>query len=444
MRPRRAARSDADPLPTSDLPCPKYPDLTDNHETDAPSQQSFAALRDPAYRAYFFTSALAMMADSVEHVISYWVMFEKFHSPALGGFAVLSHWLPFLFFAVYSGALADRFDPRRIIQLGMLLFVVASLGWGYFFVTDTLEMWHAMVLLVIHGFAGVLWSPASQLLIHEIVGPARLQSAVRLNATGRWLGLLMGPAVGGGIMLALGPAHGIIVNALIYLPLVWWLWKAPYGTRPRRSGAARTALGLADIVSTMRAIAGNRTIVSMTLLAGGAALFVGNAYQAQMPEFAHDLGHGAADMSYSLLLAADAAGALLAGIVLESRGLLPARPKSAFVLAILWCCAIAGFAAVRSYPLALALLFVAGFLQLAFNAMAQTLVQIHAPAHIRGRVIGLYTMSNLGLRAFAGVTVGLLGSLIGVHWSLALSAMALLAVVIGLFSFTLRTSPRNR
>ena len=73
-----------------------------------------------------------MMADSIEHVISYWMMFEKFHSPALGGFAVVSHWLPFLLFSVYSGALADRFDPRRIIQIGMFFFIAASLGWGFF------------------------------------------------------------------------------------------------------------------------------------------------------------------------------------------------------------------------------------------------------------------------------------------------------------------------
>jgi hypothetical protein len=69
--------------------------------------------------------------------------------------------------------------------------------------------------------------------------------------------------------------------------------------------------------------------------------------------------------------------------------------------------------------------------------MGQTLVQINAPAEIRGRVIGLYSMSSLGLRAFSGVTVGILGSLIGIHWSLALSAMALLAITIGLLAFTL-------
>lgn len=382
------------------------------------------------------------MADSVEHVISYWILFQKFHSPALGGFAMLSHWLPFLFFSVWSGALADRFDPRRLIQLGMGLFMLASLGWGILFLTDELEMWHAMVLLVIHGFAGVFWQPASQLLIHDIVGRDELQSAVRLNATSRWLGLLLGPAVGAGIMVLFGPAWGILLNVLIYVPLVWWLWKAPYGPAFRKEKLPERALkGLADISRTIKEISANPVALSMILLAGGASLFVGNGYQAQMPEFAHDLGHGDPGAAYSMLLAADAAGALVAGLLLESRGLLPANPRSAFVLAMLWCCAIAAFAATGSYPLALILLFAAGFLELSFNAMAQTLVQLHAPAQIRGRVIGLYGMSALGMRAFSGVTVGFAGNIIGIHWSLALSALALLAMIFILLAFTVKAQP---
>ena len=103
-----------------------------------------------------------MLADSIEHVISYWVVFQKFRSPALGGFAVVSHWLPFLLFSVHVGALADRLDPRRIIQLGMSLFMFVSVAWGILFMTDTLQMWHAMALLVIHGIAGVLWNPPTQ------------------------------------------------------------------------------------------------------------------------------------------------------------------------------------------------------------------------------------------------------------------------------------------
>ena len=410
----------------------------------AAARPSFLALRHRGFRIYFVTSAVAMMADNIEHVISYWVMYEKFQSPALAGFAVVSHWLPFLLFSVYSGALADRFDSRRVIQAGMVFFIVASLGWGLLFVTDALEMWHAVVLLIIHGLAGVLWGPAGQLLVHEIVGAEALQSGVRLNATARWLGQLMGPAVGGGLMLALGPAYGLLVNALIYLPLVLWLWRAPYGLRFRKSESppARAARGFSQIAATARAVAGDRTIVSMILLAGGGSLIVGNAYQAQMPEFAHDFGHSSADLTYSLLLAANAAGALVAGVVLEARGLMQPRPHTTFILAMLWCCAIGVFALTSVYPLALALLFTAGFFQLSFNAMAQTLVQLHAPAAIRGRVIGLFNTASLGLRAFSGVTVGIMGELIGVHWSLALSAMVLLAIIVGLLAFTMRSARR--
>jgi MFS family permease len=400
-----------------------------------PARRSFAAMRHPGFRAQFGTYVLAMMADNIEHVISYWMLFQKFHSPALAGFAVVSHWLPFLVFSVASGALADRIDPRRIIQCGMGLFVTASLGWGYFFFTGGLQMWHAMVLLVIHGCAGVLWQTPNQLLLYDIVGPADLMSAVRLNATARYIGVLVGPAVGGAILLALGPAWGILLNTVFYLPLVIWLVNAPYGPR-FRAGAPppRAVRGLADIVQTIRDIAAHPVIIAMTLLAGCSSFFVGNAYNAQMPSFAHDLGHGDPGVSYSVLLAADAAGGFLAGAVLEGRALLPPSQRAAIVLAIFWCASLAGFSLATSYPVALVLLFAAGFFELSFNAMAQTLVQINAPLDKRGRVIGLFNMASLGLRAFSGVSVGLVGSLIGVHWSLALSALVVLAIASALLA----------
>jgi len=405
----------------------------------ARAQVAFAALRHGSFRAYFATSAAAMMADNVEHVISYWVMFQKFHSPALAGFAVLSHWLPFLLFSVYFGALADRYDCRRIIQFAMLLFMAVSLAWGLLFLTDTIELWHAAVLLTVHGMAGVIWGPASQLLIHDIVGTGELQSAIRLSATSRYLGLLMGPAVGGGLMLLLGPPAGLLVNVAIYLPLFLWLWRIPYdGHRRHAQAAPRRATGLADTLALLRNISGNRTIFSMILLAGVSSLFVGNAFQAQMPEYAHDLGTDEAGVRYTILLGANAAGALAGGLILESRGMLQPRPQTAIVFTLLWCLVITGFAAATNYPLAVALMFVAGFLNLAYSAMSQTLVQVHAPEQLRGRLIGLYNTANNGLRAFSGVTVGLLGSLIGIHWSLALSALALLTTTLALWAFSMR------
>jgi MFS family permease len=389
-----------------------------------------------------------MLADSIEHVISYWVVFQKFRSPALGGFAVLSHWLPFLLFSVQAGALADRWDPRRLIQLGMLLFAFVSMAWAILFATDSLQMWHAGALLVLHGVAGVLWNPPAQALVHDIVAPQQLPSAVRLTATARYLGLLMGPAVGAAFLLALGPSRGLIVNALLYMPLTLWLWRAPYGPRNRQAKTGRrSAPGFAEIIATIRGVAGNAPIMTMTILGGAASFFVGNSYQAQMPGFAYDLGHGDPGMSYSMLLAADAAGALSAGFVLESRQLLVPAPRTACILAMLWCCALASFAMTRVYPLAVVLLFAAGFLELSFNTMAQTLVQLYAPEAIRGRVIGLYSMTSLGFRTFSGVSVGLAGSLIGIHRSLALSTAVVfivtgvLVAVIGRMSLGIEQRP---
>ncbi len=398
---------------------------------------SFAALRHPGFRMYFLGTATAMLADNIEHVISYWVIFRKFHSPALGGFAVISHWAPYLLFSVYSGALADRFDPRRIIQIGMLLFMAVSVSWGVLFLTDTLQPWEAKTLLLVHGCAGVLWMPASQLLLHDIVGAQELPSAVRLGATARYLGMLTGPAVGGALLIVFGAAHGIILNALIYLPMFAWLWKAPYGPRYRiraPAGAAQVR-DLSDIVRTFRSVRDNPTVLGMILLAALAALFIGNAYQAQMPGFARDLGHGDPGVTYSILLAADAGGALLAGVILESRALLRPNARTAMVLAMTWCGALGTFALVGNYPLAIVLLFAAGFLELSFNSMAQALVQLGAPAPIRGRVIGVFSMAAGGMRTFSGITVGIVGALIGIHASLALSAALLIVAIGGLMAY---------
>jgi len=262
-------------------------------------------MRHGPFRVYFTTSLLSMMADNVEHVISYWVIFQTFHSPTLAGFAVISHWTPFLVLGVWFGGLADRYDCRKIIIGSQAAFIAASVAWALLFLTGTLQTWHAVVLLIVHGLAGALWSPAGQLIVQDIVGQDELQSGVRLAATGRGVGILFGPAVGGTLLLALGPAYGLMANALLYLPMTIWLLRTPYTGHVRiRANAESARLSLADAMRTLREISGNRGILVMTALAGLSSLFIGNAYQAQMPEFAHDLGTGEAGSSYAILLGA--------------------------------------------------------------------------------------------------------------------------------------------
>jgi Transmembrane secretion effector len=234
----------------------------------------------------------------------------------------------------------------------------------------------------------------------------------------------------------LGPEHGMFLNACFYLPLILWLIAAPYGRKFRTGeGPKRAVRGLQDILATVRDVRGIPVLAAMIILAGGASFFIGNSYQAQMPTFATDLGHGDPGAAYTALLGADAAGALTGGLLLESgRGFLRTQTSSALKLATLWAAALGAFALARSYPLALACLFLAGFFELSFSSMTQTIVQLNAPSQIRGRVLGLFNMSSGGLRAFSGITVGLLGSIATVHISLAVAAAAFMVITVSLLA----------
>ena len=405
-------------------------------QQESRSRLAFAALHHRDFRLFFVGTMLAMMADNIEHVVSYWLLFQKFRSPALAGFAEISHWTPFLLLSVYFGGMADRYDCRKVVQIAQVLYMLVSATWAVLFFTNKIQIWHAGILLVVHGMAGVIWAPAEQLLIHDIVGGADLPSAVRLNATSRQLGLLFGPAVGAGLMLLLGPSLALIANIFIYLPLTLWLLFVPYTGHVHKQGVARRPIRWNDAISVLREVRNNRPIITMIVLGGSASLLVGNAFQSLMPAFATDLGAGSAGFTYSALLMATAAGAVFGGFLLEGKGWLQAKPSSAIVCAVLWCAAIGTFAVSRNYYLSLALLFCAGTLNLAFYSSAQAIVQIEAPADLRGRVIGLFTMSAQGFRAFSGITVGIIGSVIGIHWSLAISASALFVLTVSLLLYS--------
>jgi MFS family permease len=400
----------------------------------------FAAFRSPDSRNYIVGASLSMAGDSIEHVISYWVMYQQFHSPALAGFAVISHWVPALF-SVYFGAWADRADCRKIIQCAQALFMAVSATWGVLFLTNSLRMWHAMVLLSLHGLAGAIWAPAEQLMLHDLAGRETLPSAVRLNSTGRSTGFLAGPAVGSVLLLALGPAFGIFANVLMYLPMTIWLARTPYTGHVRDGVAARRPrVSPLEAVRVLREVAGQPVLISMVALGGLSSFLIGSGIQPQMPEFAIDLGLNQAGLGYGMLLAANSAGAVLGGVILESTHVLKPSPRIAMFSTLVWAGCMLGFALSHQYALSLALLVGAGIANLTSQSTAQTLVQLLAPAEKRGRVVGVYTMASNGLRAGSGLSIGLVGGLIGIHWSLGLSALTLVALVIGLLLYTQRAA----
>jgi MFS family permease len=218
--------------------------------------------------------------------------------------------------------------------------------------------------------------------------------------------------------------------------------RVPYTGHSRRVGEApRVRFGLGEAWRTFAELRGDRRLVTMIVLGGATSFFVGNAFQAQMPAYAHDLGSDQAGVWYSVLLAANAAGAIVGAIALETVTVIRPSARGAILCAGAWGVTIGLFPITTSYAVAVALLVLAGVFNLAFTSIAQTLVQTLAPPGIRGRVVGLFNTAILGLRAGSGVTVGMLGALIDVHWSLELSAAAVVVVAVSLLIRDSRAQP---
>ncbi|HEX4443571.1 MAG TPA: MFS transporter [Galbitalea sp.] len=409
---------------------------------DPEMPRRFAGLRNRNSRPYLFVAGLSMMADNNEHVITYWVLWQKFHSPALVGFEVISHWLPFLLLSVWFGSLAQRYDCRRLIQIAQGLFMLVSVAWGILFLTDSLQVWEACVLLVLHGCAGALWGPAEQLMLHDFVDRRDLPSAVRLNATFRSLGILFGPVVGSALLLGLGSTWGIFANVLFYVPMTIVMARTKFTghTRADADGdgdaVATPRVGLVGSFRLLAELRNNRLLVSMIVLAGFVAITIGGALQVSMPTFAGELGAGTAGLAYGVLLLANGIGGVVGGFFLEATGVLKPTARSAIIATIAFGAMTLVFALTHSYAVALAALVIGGVANIASMSITQSIVQLQAPSDDRGRVYGVYGVFASGLRTGNGLTLGILGAILGIPYSIALCAALLVigTIVLGLYS----------
>jgi MFS family permease len=421
-------------LKTESAPSAKSPSAGGNRKV------AFAALRHKPFRIYLPASFAAQAGDNMEHIISYFAMYQAFHSPLLAGYAVISHWLPVLLFGMYAGAMADRFDCRRLVQISTATNAIAQIGWGYLLVTNQLQPWHAVILLTLHGIAALFHGPAGQLIMHDMVGREDLQSAVRLSATSRQLGVLLGPAIGGALMLAVGPGVALFINSMTQVPLALWLVFAPYTGHLRDAEGPRERRGLSPLamVTTVRELSNNRSVVAMLAVVALTAVLVGNAFQSQMPEFAEDLGDPDGGHGYTALQMSQAAGALVGGLTLEATGFLRPSVPLGIAAAVIFGLSVAAFAWAPTIEIAVGLLFLTGMMRLALSTTAQTIVQLEAPAAIRGRALGLFATAQQGLQVGAGFTVGVIGAVIGVHMSLGIAGLTLAAACIALFVWAMR------
>lgn len=401
----------------------------------------FAALRAPWYKGYLTGGSLLMAGDFAEHAITYLVMWQLFQSPFLVGFAIVSHWLPHLLFSIWFGALADRFDCRRIIQVACALFALVAIGWGALLLAGALEPWHCVVLLVVHGFASALWAPANQVMLYDLVGEDTLPSAVRLMATGLSVGQLVGPAAGAALLFTIGPAWGMFAVALFYVPFATYLALSPFDGHGRRTRGATARMRLRDTVAVLGELRRHPPILVVVVLQGAVGLLIGVSLMPLFPEFGAVLGQDESGLGYGLLLVAMSAGAVTAGVVLESVGRIRAHPVIPVVSQLVFALCIVGFALSRVFPLSLGLLVVAGAMSIISMSTSQTVVQLEAPTEKRGRYIGAFNTTSAGFRVGSGLVIGALASLLGVPTAIAASATVLAVVCAVLLVVAARLRP---
>jgi len=390
----------------------------------APRRIQFEALGVPTFRWYWVFSWISSTGDGMENVIRNVLVYQLAgaSAPFWLGMMVFAHWVPFTFFSLYGGVLADRYDNRKVQLVAQVLLMSAAIGVAWATLSGIVTTWWIFGFLLLHGFAGAIGGPAQQTLIHSMVGPTKLLSAVSLNSTARQFSQVIGPAVAGFIVVWFGPGLGFLINALTFIPLLAFL--AVIRVRPL---TARTSLpilsSLRDGLGFVRARPFIGGLIAVEMLG---VIFIGHTFNSFLVLFAHDSLH-VDDLGYAFLLVGSGLGALVAAMYLayaRDRG-----HSGRFIVgaAMLEMAAVLVFAFSTSYALSFALLFVVGISAVLTQSLTNTKIQLSAPDALRGRVMGAYTFGTQGMRVLNGPILGGAAIIFGAPMAVAGAAAAVLA-----------------
>src|SRR5256885_4800710 len=371
--------------------------------TVAPRRIRFEALSVPTFRWYWIFSWVSSTGDGMENVIRNVLVYQLAGAtaPFWLGMMVFAHWVPFTFFSLYGGVLADRYDNRKVQIVAQLLLMAAAIAIAIVTIGGVVTTWWLFGLLLLHGFAGAIGGPAQQTLIHSMVGPSKLLSAISLNSTARQFSSVIGPAVAGFIVIAFGPGWGFLINAFTFVPLLVFLALV----RVKPLGARSVTPIRAALRDGLRFVRGRPFIAALIGVEMLGVIFLGHTFNSFLVLFAHDVLH-VDDLGYSFLLVGSGIGAVVAAFYLAyARG---RRHSGRFVVAAAMAemLAILVFAFSTNYALSFALLIVVGGAAVLTQSLTNTKIQLSAPNDIRGRVMGAYTFGTQGMRVLNGPLPG--------------------------------------
>ena len=389
-----------------------------------PRRIRFEALAVPTFRWYWIFSWISSTGDGMENIIRNVLVYQLAGAaaPFWLGMMVFAHWVPFTFFSLYGGVLADRYDNRKVQLVSQIVLMIAAFLVAWATLAGFVTTWWLFGLLLLHGFAGAIGGPAQQTLIHSMVGPTKLLSAVSLNSTARQFSQVIGPAVAGFIVVWFGPGWGFLINAITFVPLLAFL--AIIRVRPLSAPSSLPILSsLRDGLRFVRRRPFIGGLIAVEMLG---VIFLGHTFNSFLVLFAHDVLH-VDDLGYAFLLVGSGIGAVCAAMYLAYARDREHSGRFIVGAAMLEMAAILLFAFSTSYLVSFALLFVVGVSAVLTQSLTNTKIQLSAPDELRGRVMGAYTFATQGMRVLNGPILGGAAIVFGAPLAVAGAAAAVLA-----------------
>ena len=380
---------------------------------DGPTVQAagraLGALRDPRFRLYSAGVLISLTAKSVEGAAyGYVVLLVGGSAATLGVIGFLST-IPNLLLALPAGALADRYDQRRLLLgfQGASMLVPVTLA--VLSATDSLTVPVMGVLALAGGVLGALSFPAFQGMLASTVPSKDLESAVAINSMSLHAARFVGPAVAGVLLATGGPTWIFVVNAAGFPFVLAALALLP--TSRARGGEGVAKLGGA-ISDGLRYVFGQRSIASLMVLTLLAGLFATPAVAFMLPaivRFQLDAGGG----TLGALTAAMGLGSLLGSLALLVLARRPNKGGPILVGYFATALAIAAVGASSSVPLSLALALVGGFAAVLFIGLSTVVVQSMSSHEMRARAMAIWAAAFVGVLPIGGLVTAALAAWIG-------------------------------
>ena len=387
------------------------------------ARRTFQSLRYRNYRLFFGGQIVSQTGSWMQRIALGWYVLQLTHSPFDVGVMAFAQFMPYMLFGLFAGVLADRLDARRTVLATQTAQLITASALAWIALGGFAEPWMLYTIAFINGTVLVLDVPSRQQLTYRMVGREDLPNAIALNSTLFNASRIFGPAIAGVILVA-GAGVCFLVNSVSYLAVLICLLLMrvseffPLERFERPKILAGTREGLVWILKQPRML----IVLSLVFVI---STFCFN-FNVTLPVLAKVTLHGHAYV-YGLLSAAFGVGALAGALVAASLG--RASMKVLLVGGMVFSGAELLLAPVNSALLAGVLLFFVGAGFTAWSANSNAIMQLSAPDHLRGRVIGLYFYAFNGTGAIAGIMTGYLCDIGGTELAFVVSGLIGLAAV---------------